>query len=218
MVHQAGWLTLVCLLATPNNDSTTSFALSGSCDGQQITLRLEAQDYGEKPEVVGFYIDRRPIATSCGDFERVTPEPIPRQERAEYVISFQDEKVEQGLAYEYTLVGVDAQSREHTLPTATPTWVGCGDAPVAHGYVESAGWSLVVKPACSVHCNPSGPIAEWPADIDAWVGRRIPVMLYGSVSWSETSGATIAVSDWALENCSVDIAETPWGLLKQLYR
>jgi hypothetical protein len=179
---------------------------------------LNAEDHGDKPEVVAFHVYRRPIAVGCSDSERVTPQPIPREDKTEYEVSIMDEGVRAGFAYEYTLVGVDDQSREHALPSALPAWVGCGDAPVAHGFVERAGWSLVVDPACPVHCNPQMPITEWPLDIDAWIGRRIPLVLIGSVVWQEFSGPAMLVTDWRLETCAVPVHATPWGLVKRMYR
>ena len=218
MMRQFGWLAAVCVPLLFGSSHATSFVLSGSCDGTRTTLRMHAQDHGDKPEIVGFHVYRRPIAVGCRSLERVTPQPIPREDKTEYDVSLLDEKAQSGFAYEYTLVGVDEQSGEHTLPYAIPTWVGCGDAPVAHGFIEDVGWALVVEPACAVHCNPPAPVSEWPADIDAWVGRRIPVLLFGSVRWSESVGPTIAVSGWRLENCTVSVEKTPWSLVKLLYR
>jgi len=218
MVHQAGWLTLVCLLSTPTTPSTTSFELSGTCDGQKIMLRLNAEDGGEKPEIVGFHVYRRPIALECAEAERVTQEPIPREADTKYVVSFLDETVQPEVGYEYTLVGVDSQSREQAFPYATPTWVGCGEIPIAHGFVEDVGWALIVEPACAVSCNPPAVISDWPADIDAWIGRKIPILLYGSVQWSASLGTTMSVSDWRLENCTVGVDVTAWGLVKRMYR
>ncbi len=212
------WLSALCVVSWCGMASATSFVLSGSCDGTQASLRLHAQDHGDKPEVVGFHVYRTPIAIACRTAERVTPQPIPREDRTEYEISLFDEKAQAGLAYEYTLVGVDEEGREHDLPYALPAWVGCGDAPVAHGFVEDVGWALIVEPACAVHCNPAAPVSEWPPDIDAWVGRRIPVLLYGSVGWKDAVGPTIAVSDWELESCTVSVVQRPWGLVKRLYR
>lgn len=207
-----------CVVALPATIGATTFSFAGSCDGQRVRLRLKAEDYGDKPEVVAFHVYRRPIAVGCRDAERVTPRPIPREEKTEYVVSITDERVRAGFAYEYTLVGVDAQSREHALPTAIPAWVRCGDAPVAHGFVEKVGRALVVEPACAVSCNPKMPITEWPPDIDAWIGRRIPVLLFGSVDWQEASGPAMLVSDWRLETCTVPVRTTPWGLVKRMFR
>jgi len=218
MVHQAGWLTLVCLLSAPETPSATSFELSGTCDGQKILLRLNAEDEGENPEIVAFHVYRRPIALECADATRVTPQPIPREAETKYVVSFLDETAQPEVGYEYTLVGVDAESGEHAFPYATPTWVGCGEVPIAHGFVEDIGWALIVEPACAVHCNPPAAIAQWPPDIDAWIGRKIPILLYGSIEWSESLGTTMSVSDWQLANCTVSVQETAWGLVKRLYR
>ena len=217
MVHQAGWLTLVCLLSAPVTPSVTSFEFSGTCDGQKIMLQLTAEDDGEKPEIIAFHVYRRPIALDCAAAERVTPQPIPRESGTRYVLSFLDDTVQPEVEYEYTLVGVDAQAREHKFPYATPTWVGCGEVPIAHGFIEDVGWALIVEPACAVHCNPPAVIAAWPPDIDAWVGRKIPILLYGSIGWSETLGTTMFVSSWRLESCSVGVQETAWGAVKRMY-
>ncbi len=218
MVLRVGWLIAASMTLLPSAADATTFVLTGSCDGSRAALRVIAQDHGDKPEIVAFHVYRHPIAVGCRGLERVTPQPIPRQDKTEYALALADEKVQPGIAYEYKLVGVDEQSNEFELPYAVPTWVGCGDAPVAHGFVEDAGWALVVEPACTLHCNPPAPIAEWPADIDAWVGRRIPVLLFGSVGWRDAAGPTMTVSEWRLETCTTSVEQTPWTIVKRLYR
>lgn len=199
--------------------------LGAVCSGDSISATLHVWDGGYGPELVGYDLYRRLLA-SCDPPVRLTEVPWSREPGQHFTRTYVDRGRPPGVAYEYAVVGVDANRQPVNLysiydpnGTWTTAYPSCGSAPIGHGTLLDMGWALLFTP-CEGSCWIEAYMMDYyPPELRALADTGQAVLLVGAIGCGSIEGCEMAVESFTVLDCSVPVAPgRTWGEVKGFYR
>ena len=198
-------------------------AFTAACSLGGIRLDLVGNDDGNRPDVVGFDIERQ-VHGSCDAPIRITGSPLPRPQVGDFERRYLDVGAGGSAMYRYHAYGVDA-SRTARVDLATIyvnstggdiAYGVCGEALAGHGRLTVLGPAWYLE-TCPDSCFPSIGVSSLVPGLGALVGTGVAVRLYGPIM-PTLQGHQIFTSRFEIRPCATAVAPSTWGGLKELYR
>jgi hypothetical protein len=196
--------------------------LYASCSHDSFNVLLSVEDGGLRPDLVGYDVFRRPLGP-CTVPNRITETPLARFPGSYFSHELRDGDVALHTAYEYEVVGVDANRQPVSLygvynpGVVTIAYASCGPAPIAHGMLVDSDGRPYLEP-CASSCYVEGFVEDLPAELLPYVGSGVALLLTGELMCGTVEACHLHVTAATEQDCTVAVQPRTWTHVKSTYR